>query len=29
MENETEAIEDQKHNNTRKIYQTVNQLKKG
>jgi len=24
-----ESIEDQKHNNTRKLYQTVNQFKKG
>jgi len=30
MKNATESIEeDQKHNNTRKIYQTVNQFKKG
>ena len=30
MKNVTESIEeDQKHNNTRKTYQTVNQLKKG
>ena len=29
MKNETESIEGQKHNNTRKLYQTVNQFKKG
>ena len=29
MKNVTESIEDQKHNNTRKMYQTVNQFKKG
>ena len=30
MKNATESIEeDQKHNNTRKMYQTVNQFKKG
>ena len=30
MKNITESIEeDQKHNNTRKMYQTVNQFKKG
>jgi len=29
MKNVIESIEDQKHNNTRKIYQTVNQFKKG
>ena len=30
MKNEIESIEeDQKHNNTRKMYQTVNQFKKG
>jgi len=30
MKNVTESTEeDQKHNNTRKMYQTVNQLKKG
>jgi hypothetical protein len=30
MKNVTESIEeDQKHNNTRKIYQTLNQFKKG
>ena len=29
MKNVTESREDQKHNNTRKMYQTVNQLKKG
>jgi len=29
MKNVTESTEDQKHNNTRKMYQTVNQFKKG
>jgi hypothetical protein len=30
MKNVTESIqEDQKHNNTREMYQTVNQFKKG
>ena len=30
MKNVTELIvEDQKHNNTRKMYQTINQFKKG
>ena len=29
MKNVTESTEDQKHNNTRKMYQTVKQFKKG
>jgi len=29
MKNLIESIEDQKHNNTRKMYQTINQFKKG
>jgi len=29
MKNVIESIEDQKHNNIRKMYQTVNQFKKG
>jgi len=29
MKNVIESIEDQKHNNTRKMYQTVKQFKKG
>jgi hypothetical protein len=29
MKNVIESTEDQKHNNTRKMYQTVNQFKKG
>jgi len=29
MKNVIESIEDQKHNSTRKMYQTVNQFKKG
>jgi len=29
MKNVTESTEDQKHNITRKMYQTVNQFKKG
>jgi hypothetical protein len=29
MKNVTESTEDQKHNNTRKMYQTVNRFKKG
>jgi hypothetical protein len=29
MKNVIESIEDQKHNNKRKMYQTVNQFKKG
>jgi len=29
MKNVIESIEDKKHNNTRKMYQTINQFKKG
>ena len=28
MKNVTESIEDQKYNNTRKMYQTINQFKR-
>jgi hypothetical protein len=29
IKNLIESVEDQKHNNTRKMYQTINQFKKG